>query len=376
MQKNDDRTPPEATSGRTNYFASIDGIRLIASVNVVLFHLVRTGALDDLHGAPGWLFALIKGPAFHASLFFILGGFIYGAKYAGRESSFNPGAFFAKRLKALYPLHAITLAIMVIICFVNAPSIDYARLARSIALHASGAWALWPQSTYTLNTPSWALSAFFLCYALFGPCLRLTALMTSRFRLVLAMALMLGVIASWSGLYAAIGDESLYQQFHVFAPVRVCEFIIGILLARFYLIHPARSAVPPLVNDAIVLGLCAAIYCNVRWMHAASPGWVFFRYHTVMLPLYALLVYRMVRADGVIAAFFGFAPVRIVGMCSFYPYLIHIPLASLVELAAKRIFHVDGLFHKPLPLVIFMVVLYIGSALLWQKFRTGRSKKS
>jgi peptidoglycan/LPS O-acetylase OafA/YrhL len=358
---------------RKNYFASIDGLRLLASINIVLFHLERAGALDSLHGSPGWLFSIIKGPAFHASLFFILGGFIYGAKYADRERTFDWRTFFTKRLKTLYPLHAVTTLIMVLLLVFSNAVINVPRLGFSVLVHLSGTWALWPQNAYRLNSPAWALSAFFLCYLLLGPVLHLTARLVTRKSLLLAMACAITPIALWSLLYVAIDKPQWYHFFHVFAPIRFFEFILGLLLARMYLLNPARSAIPSFVNDLIFLALIVCIYYNVKWEAYSSDGWKFFQYHTFMVPLYAVLVYRMVRAGGFVASFFALKPIRSIGMSSFYPYLLHIPLSSVACFIAWRVFGVDGLFHEPLPLIIFMVALYVGSALVWGKLRTGRT---
>jgi peptidoglycan/LPS O-acetylase OafA/YrhL len=369
-------THPAPPSPPRNYFASIDGLRLLASVNIVLFHLERAGALYHLHGSPGWLFSLLKAPAFHASLFFILGGFIYGVKFAGREQAFNSRSFFRKRLKALYPLHVVTTLLMVLLCVFSDAVINIPRLAFSVFLHLSGTWAFWPQKAYMLNSPAWALSAFFLCYLLLGPTIRITARLATRPSLILAMVCAAVPIFLWSGLYAFIQRPEWYHFFHVFAPIRFCEFVLGILLARMYLLNPVRSAIPSFVNDLIFIGIVTCIYYIAQWEGHSPDGLKFFQYHSLMIPLYAILVYRMVRADGIVAWFFALKPVRSIGMCSFYPYLLHIPLSSLTCFVALRAFGKNGLFHEPLPLIIFMLILYVGSALVWQKFRTGRSKKS
>ncbi|MBN1129077.1 MAG: acyltransferase [Chitinispirillaceae bacterium] len=368
--------PSGLAASPKKYFASIDGLRLIASINIVLFHLEQAGALDHLHGSPGWLFTILKGPAFHASLFFLLGGFIYCIKFAGKETTFDIRSFFWKRLKTLYPLHVATTLLMVLLCVISASHLNLPRLVLSTLLHFSGTWAFWPQKWYMLNSPAWALSAFFLCYLLLGHALRFTERFKTRGTLLGAMAGCFAVLFLWSGLYAAIGDQSLYHQFHVFAPVRFFEFLIGMLLARRYLLNPSRSTLPAFVNDLIVIVICVGIFFTARQEHYAGDRMAFFLYHSAMIPFYAVLVYRMAREGGFFASFFALKPVRSLGMCSFYPYLLHIPLSSLTCTIAKRVFGFDGLFHEPLPLIVFMIALYVGSALVWGRLRTGRSTPS
>jgi len=118
------------------YYQSIDGLRLFAAVNVALFHYVTTmGGLDTMGGSPGWLFNIIKGPMFHASLFFILGGFIFGTKITPHVDSFSVKNFIGVRLRQLYPLHFLTTVAMAIIIQTGSHPLSGAYLAQSLAIH-------------------------------------------------------------------------------------------------------------------------------------------------------------------------------------------------------------------------------------------------
>ncbi|HEX2957175.1 MAG TPA: acyltransferase family protein, partial [Chitinispirillaceae bacterium] len=206
------------------YFRSIDGLRLLASINIVLLHLEGIGGLNNLNGAPGWLFKLIKGPAFHASIFFLLGGFIFTIKFSSQAQNFKTLPFLRKRFSELFPLHIITTAIMIIMFVIRYSAnedFNLIKLFYSSLIHLSLLYSFFPFFSYTLNTPSWALSAFFLCYLLFGPVLRLIV-PVNRKRLLLTLAFFCCIpVLLWGLLYGVLGTpEKLYHFFHIFAPIR------------------------------------------------------------------------------------------------------------------------------------------------------------
>jgi peptidoglycan/LPS O-acetylase OafA/YrhL len=363
-----------------HYFRSIDGLRLFAAANVVLFHLEQSGGLYRLQGSPGWLFVLIKGPAFHATLFFILAGFIYTIKYSAHAQQFNVPRFLLSRLRALYPLHVVATLAMVPFVLLAAPQqIPWGKLAFSVGMHLSLLWSLFPLHSFSLNTPSWALSAFFFCYLLFGPTLKLIMRIERRSRLVGALGLCLLPALGWSFLYPQMsGTEGAESFFHVFAPLRFFEFVTGMLLARLFAINAQRCGKPsgslsPLQNDLIIGGVLVLIVANLLLRRVLGEGFVWASYHVVMLPLYATLLYRFARGSGIFAAFTGLPLVRLLGQSSFYPYLLHIPLSSWIGWVLAHQFGYKRFLHEPLNITLFIVGLYGLSALYWH--RRGRARR-
>jgi len=365
------------------YFNAIDGLRLLASVNVVLFHLQNIGGLDDLGGSPGWLFKLIKGPAFHASLFFILGGFIFTTKFASKAAEFDTRAFLKKRLRELYPLHLITTLTMAALYVIKrwgaGEVIDVPKLIFSSFMHLSFLWSLCPLGSMNLNTPSWALSAMFLCYLLFGPLLKRSLRLKSRLEVMGWMALFFVPLAAWWLLYGAIGSPaSMYQFFHGFAPVRFFEFGLGALLARFFALRDENRRPPLFIAvrcDLAVVLLCCLVFVNLSPAVRATPAAERFSYHVLMIPLYLTAVYTMSIEKGVFARIMALNAVRKLGRTSFYPYLIHIPLMSVITLFCERILNYKKFLHHPLNIVIFTVLLYGCSYIYVYAFRNKRRER-
>jgi peptidoglycan/LPS O-acetylase OafA/YrhL len=375
------------------YFNGLDGLRLIASVNIVLFHFQYIGGFYNMGGSPGWFFRLIKGPAFHASLFFILGGFIFAAKFAPKIAAFKNRPFLKKRFLELYPLHLITtltMASLFVIKRWGTESIDWGKLCGSLFMHLSFLWSLWPFGTYSLNTPSWALSAMFFCYLLFGPLFKWSCSIKTRRTAILYIVLFFVPLAAWGALYSAIGTPGEYYHFfHTFAPVRLFEFGLGMLLARFFILQreaKAHAAVSSNVNNKkyglkalcsdLTIALCVCfVYYNLNLQYRGSPSLKFFSYHLFMIPVYLTILYVVALEKGVIARVLSFPTLRKIGRTSFYPYLVHITLMSIVTLFCERTLGYRKFLHSPLNIIIFMIVLYGCSYLYVYALRNKRRQR-
>jgi len=358
----------------TYYFRSIDGLRLFAAVNIILFHFERIGGLHALHGSPGWLFMLVKGPAFHASLFFILSGFIYTIKYAAHTETFSATRFLKSRFAALYPLHVITTISMVpftIMAISKSGGTGYGKLVVSCLVHLGLIWPFFPFGTYEFNSPSWALAAFFFCYLLFYPALKRVVRLTRRREVFAALALCLCVPALWSCVFGLTEySDEIYFFFHVFPPVRFCEFAVGMLLARLYQVSTFKTGgtsvwnKPP-VNDLLNVLVLVLVYQNlsIHALHSALLTWV--SYHMFMIPLYAMLLYRFARGGGLLPGLTMIPVVRQMGQCSFYPYLLHIPLVSWFCWLLERGFGYSTFLHAPQNVLLFIAALYGLSTAYW-----------
>jgi len=358
------------------YFLAVDGFRLLASMNIVLFHLQGIGGLWDMREKPLWLFHILKGPAFHASVFFLLGGFIFTIKFAEKATNFSTWEFLKKRFSELYPLHlgtTLTMAALKIVYCLHHGGLDLPKLGASVFMHLSLLWSLFPFGTYALNRPSWALSAFFLCYLLFGVVLRqVVRIKRKRFCVIFSLLCMMPILG-WTLLYGALGmPADLYPFFHTFGLVRFFEFLIGMLLARFFQLssvsekHTVREAV---LNDLLIAAAGGLVIFSL-WFRTADNGFfTYFSYHVLMIPLYFIILYGLAVERGVISRLLSFSFVRKTGRSSFYPYLIHIPLISVFTFILEHYFHYNTFLHHPVNIVVFMIVLYGGGYLYVNRIR-------
>ncbi len=375
-------TQPAARSSSHQYFRSIDGLRLLAAAGVVLFHYEQIGGFAALDGSPGWFFRIVKGPAFHASLFFILAGFIFTIKFGPVTKKLSLSKFLKSRMRDLYPLHAVTTLAMVPLAI--RPLIESgepwgATLIRSLTVHLGLLYAFFPFDTFALNRPSWALSAFFFCYLLLPATLAVANKLNRRRTVIAMMILCLAPVAAWGGLFASMGaPESLTQFFHTFPPIRYFEFAHGVLMGRLFQLKKKTAHTPHLLRtigtDCLVVSTLVLIFVNTGpFFRQTTSGW-WFSYHLYVIPLFMLLLYGLAREEGIAAAFFGLPFIRRLGQSSFYPYLLHIPVASWLCFVLGRAFGYKTFLHSPVNVFSLVITLYAGSAVWWNLVRKKRRR--
>ncbi|NLG18208.1 MAG: acyltransferase [Fibrobacter sp.] len=371
-------TKHQSFPGSGRYFLSIDGLRLIASINIVLFHFENIGGFNDLGGAPAWFFRIIKGPAFHATIFFILGGFIFASKFLPKVDEFKTWPFLRKRFSELYPLHLITTAAMMIIFLVRMPweNLSIVKFIFSGFMHLSLLYSLFPFFSYTFNTPSWAISAFFLCYLLFGLMLKFTARLNERKSTFALLLLCFVPIVLWSFLYGKAGSTvEWYNFFHFFAPIRLFEFAAGMLLARFFMLgkHKRGPLYTGIIYDILIAACTYAIYM-INILQAPDGGLLkYLGYHIFLTPFYCFILYLLACERGFISKILSFSVIRNTGRSSFYPYLIHIPMISAITYLCEHFLNYNRLLHSPLNVAIIVIILY-GGSYLYVNFVRKRSR--
>ncbi|MDO5577172.1 MAG: acyltransferase, partial [Fibrobacter sp.] len=326
---------------------------------------------------PSWLFRIIKGPAFHATIFFILGGFIFTSKFASKAAEFKTFPFLKKRFFELYPLHAITTVAMIIILLLHqipSGNVNISKLAFSAFMHLSLLWSFFPFNSYSLNTPSWALSAFFLCYLLFGPLLKLVAKINNK-RYLFAMLVMAFIpLAAWSIIYRQMGNPpEFYNFFHIFGLIRFFEFVIGMLLARFFQITTSKprkeSFLQPILCDCVVIISIVSIFFLLQLHSGKFSSLQFISYHLFLTPFYVIILYTVATEKGLLAKLFSLPVIRKTGRSSFYPYLIHIPLINIITYTCENFFGYKKFLHEPLNITLFIVILYGASYIYVNNFR-------
>ncbi|MGB0662662.1 MAG: acyltransferase family protein [Pontibacterium sp.] len=160
-----------------NKINSLESLRGIAALSVVLYHFDTESAFNNLFTQNGWLMV---------DFFFVLSGFVITLTYSHRLNTAPQYFEFSKRrLLRLYPLHIVTLTGF--ICF---------ELAKYVASHYFGINASTPPfqgdktidallphlllihnfvlEDLTWNRPSWSISAEFVTYLIFGGLMLLT----------------------------------------------------------------------------------------------------------------------------------------------------------------------------------------------------------
>jgi peptidoglycan/LPS O-acetylase OafA/YrhL len=202
---------------------SLTGLRFFAAFVVFSFHLESLfyffTPLSVLTHAFG------QGPT-GVSFFFILSGFVLTWSHKQDDTS---GAFYQRRLAKIGPLQVVTWGIMgVLVLSFSLPTGGGPAVAQLFLLTP---WI--PQYTYhlTMNNPSWSLGCELFFYALFPlmlPQLRRWTTVQRRWAIVglVFLAFCFAAAASPAHPYT-----TSYWALYFFPPVRLVEFVLGMLLA-------------------------------------------------------------------------------------------------------------------------------------------------
>ena len=380
---------PTTAPNRANYFPAIDGLRLMASVNIVMLHLGSSNALAYMSDFK-WLMPIIDAPAFAAGIFYVFAGFLFASKFSDPERRIPVIPFVFSRIAKLYRLHFfMTLLMFLVLVFkfsgyTHLPafselgdcfSAGLAKMVhpwRSLLLHLSLLWSVVPDLGMKLNEPSWSLTSFFACYAITPWFSRWLFRQNRRTLWILFGAVFVPGIV-WAVVFGATGNlwfdgyAAKYRFFHMFAPVRIFEFLFGMVIFRLY-----KEGVFDFLKRDYVSGiaqavLLAALYGSLFLMSPAyNPGVNYFIHHSFPILVYGLFVLSLLSGKGFMARFFCIGIVRKVGRASFYPYLIHLPIITIAWGICN--------LNCPKNTVLLMLFIYTVST-LYMEFKTWRRKR-
>ncbi|MFT3739934.1 MAG: acyltransferase [Breznakibacter sp.] len=98
-------TQPKGFSDTKNHYAILDGLRGVAAVIVVMFHILETFTGGD-HSKQ-----IINHGYLAVDFFFVLSGFVIGYAYDDRWNKMSLGIFFKRRLIRLHPMIIIGMLI-------------------------------------------------------------------------------------------------------------------------------------------------------------------------------------------------------------------------------------------------------------------------
>ena len=317
------------TAGRPVELRALTGLRFLAALPVVLFHVLPRREMSATAGALADLGYISVG------LFFILSGFVLTYAYSGRNGEVDKPTFYRNRFARVYPVYALAM-LLALPAFARAyewlqlPRGEFGLdvLLRFLLVHA---WH--PGTMKYYNVPSWSLSVEAFFYLIFP------FLLPSVFRIrpaevprsliaVLALALFAPALFEWAYPGATPASESYRVLMIKFHPlVRLPEFIAGMLLGRLFV---ARSTVlTPARADLLVGGSLLAIVLAIA---LAMP---YVLLHTGGLAIaFSVLVWALASGQGRAASWLGSRPLVHLGEASYALYILHVPLFGILEQAA------------------------------------------
>jgi peptidoglycan/LPS O-acetylase OafA/YrhL len=289
----------------TSRIASLDGLRGIAAVGVMIFHFnyffLPQAALTSM--LP-FMRPILDHAYLGVDLFFLMSGFVMAHVY-GQKLSSNWRAhwrdFATVRFARIYPLFVLTTLVMALThALAHIPLSWISFSSRSLALQPL---LLQEWGGLSWNYSSWSVSTEAAAYAFFV--FSAGALVTGkcpRFIAAICVAMLAALCIKHGGrLHLFTGVAALLRT--------ITEFSLGVLLYRAHLAAKTSSGIGP----ALLAVVCAVLAALTRW-DIATVG------------VLAYLVYYGVNATTLLARLLSSAPAIAMGAWSYSIFLLHAPV--------------------------------------------------
>jgi peptidoglycan/LPS O-acetylase OafA/YrhL len=319
--------------------AGLDGLRALAALSVVCFHvwlyrfpdptrIRRTGLLDDV--LSDFRLGLI--------LFFVLSGYLLYRAFARAalrgDAPVDLGVYALRRAARILPAYYLAMLGTFVLLW-GANGTPGVRLPQTgdLALFAFFGQNYSTHTILTFNPVTWTLCLEVLFYALL-PLLGMIGYRWSRGRARRQAALLAGLIGlgiAWNaGVYLLDGNMLATKALPGYLPY----FALGMLIALWVERAIARDGGPPQASPratlALLLGGFGAVVCNSVWhASAASDALPFLTGALQNLPAgigFATLLAAVVVGRGPATAWIHSRPLARIGLVSYGIYLWHVPL--------------------------------------------------
>ena len=302
--------------------SQLTALRFVAAFAVLLSHLDFIG--DGPERGSGWLYeTLLRQGYCGVSFFYILSGFILSHAYGDRlkRGSIDLRSYMILRICRIAPLHWFMALLFVgwLALAGEMPGLGTILLNLGL-MHA---WAPDPNVHYALNGPSWSLSDELTFYAAFPWLCRMR---TRSLALYLAGGLILitasAAISIRQGGYSATAE----WFFYVFPPVRLIDFIAGMLLYRAYRKGHGSALAGTGAEIMVVMTVFTAMI-GFSLMALPMP----LRWQLAYLPIMAAAVLIFAYGRGALSRALHHRWMILLGKGSFALYLTHRPIITLTH---------------------------------------------
>lgn len=345
------------------HYPILDGLRGVAAVMVVMFHLLETFTGGD-HTKQ-----IINHGYMAVDFFFLLSGFVIAYAYDDRWNKMSLGSFFKRRLIRLHPMIIIAMVIgAVTFYFQDCPYfnniagvpvwklllvmlIGFTLLPVPPSLEIRG-WA----EMHPLNGPAWSLFFEYIANILYALILRRLSNVVLAFLVFFAgVALIHLAVTSPNG--DVIGGWSVEPaQLRIGFTRLLYPFLAGLLLSR--LVKPGKIKYAFFWSSLlliIVLALPRAGAAGAPWIN----GW----YDSLaIIFVFPLVIY--LGAGGEIKGGAAYTVSKFLGDISYPLYIIHYPFIYLyVAFVAKHPEYVKGTAAQGYFILVLVALLILGGSI-------------
>jgi peptidoglycan/LPS O-acetylase OafA/YrhL len=313
---------------RIPYRSDIDGLRAIAVLSVVAFHLFQGRARGGFVGVD--IFFVISG--------YLISSIIYNDLQSG---TFSIREFYVRRVRRIYPALSIVLAAVCVAGWCLLLPTEFEALGKQII----------GGSTFVANFVAWWQSGYFEPSAAQRPLMNLWSLgVEEQYYLIFPLICLAFYRTRWRWIlpaaFVAIATVSMainvvfvtrYRDAVYFLPFsRLWELLLGAGLALW--LHrkiPAGADTGLPSRGCTALGFCGLALLGVSIFgidqYQAFPGWF------ALLPtMGAALVITAGQSSWVNRHILSCKPVVFVGLISYPLYLWHWPILSFIRIVGGR----------------------------------------
>ena len=370
-------------------FYSLDVLRGVAALSVVFWHWQHFFYSGEKLGAYDatrlpffeFLYAFYARGWLAVDLFFCLSGFVFYWLYAKRVSGgeISSGKFAWLRFSRLYPLHFLTLFVVMVgqLWSINASGRYFVYQSNDLYhfllnLIFASSWGLERDSSF--NGPIWSVSVEVLLYALFYSCSRLLPVRT----VVLALISIIGLTVV-KNYYQPLGRGigSFFLGGCVFLAYQVIvksRCVAAVTKSLAILMISAWVATMGVVHQVFDLDLLTVQAVPFLWRFDASlhlvvdkivGGWPVL----VLFPLTILSLALIETRRGSLGKRVSF-----IGDISYSSYLLHFPLQILFSALVARFAGDHSVYYSPWFMLLFFGVLVMSCYFSFRYFEMPMQK--
>lgn len=314
--------------GQNERLHALTSLRWFAAFAVLLRHIGGRGGLfnetlDERIFAQGMV---------GVSFFFILSGFVLAWSHRSDDTA---AAFLQRRFARIYPAYAVG-ALFSVVFLVS----THARITGKDLFTFTLLQSWFSNTAFRLNSVSWSLSCELFFYVAFPFVLPVVARMSLRDRRI-TMALCAATPVVIAAVLQPPGSVNTRFWFmYVFPPVRMVEFVVGMLLAL-----EVRDRTWPQINALAAGAIALGGYVAAGFV--PRP----FMYTAVAVVPFAILIGAVAYRDlGTPIRFLHWKPLLWLGEVSYAFYLVH--LTVLLFLREHFSTGVQQLVTLPLGLIV------------------------
>lgn len=250
---------PSGIKNRSSRLPSLTGMRFIAAGMVFFFHVSYEGLFASGHVQHVYSSIVNQAGFSGVSFFFILSGFVLC--WSARPSD-TTRAFWRRRFFKIYPNHVLTFAVAALLfVLLTPPAFSSGTALLNVFLLQS--WVPRPGVLLSFNNVSWSLCCEVLFYLSFPLLLRYIKKIRPERLWAVTIATVVGIFLipvladalpgqpAWG---TAAGGLWRFWFVYMLPPVRVLDFVLGILVARIVI---TGRRFPISLGGATVLAIAA-----------------------------------------------------------------------------------------------------------------------